>query len=589
MRMMIAWFIIGVVVGLCGCGGGGGSGQMKRENGTMKMHVVWPSRVDHTDAPYIARATQSLVVSIDDGHGYRQTQTVERPADNSPSSVMFSSVPAGAIMVAIQAMPHANGTGIALTSATVVATILNRQMTVVSTDLSSTITKVTLDHAPSYVHASETAQLIATARNAEEAVVPVPAQPNRFRWSSSASAVAEVNQYGVLTAHTAGTTTVSAMERETGITGTIDVIVEPANGMLVINVVSGDVSVTMEPATVTIVTEGIAFFTARVEGVPNQAVFWSVQEANGGTITKDGLYTAPSTPGTYHVVAASIADETKTAMATVWVNQSRIVFSKCDGAQVANYDLFAINPDGTNMVQLTTHYNVDAYPSMASDGTKIVWSTKRDGRFSVFSMSSIGTNLLRLTDGAFYNYQPCLSPDGTKIAFYSDRAFNHDIYVMNADGSNQVAVTHEPGYEYYPTFSADGTRIVYTTDQTGNAEIFSIKLDGTDAVNLTNHPANDGYPTCSPDGKYIVFESYRSGNSDLFIMDIDGSNVRQLTNDEYYDTEPSFSPNGKQIVFSSNRTADGNDELFIMNVDGTNLRQLTDVPVGFCLMPSWWL
>ena len=49
-------------------------------------------------------------------------------------------------------------------------------------------------------------------------------------------------------------------------------------------------------------------------------VTWSVQEGNGGgTVNTSGLYTAPSVPITYHVVAKSKADPTQTVIATIIV------------------------------------------------------------------------------------------------------------------------------------------------------------------------------------------------------------------------------------------------------------------------------
>lgn len=66
-------------------------------------------------------------------------------------------------------------------------------------------------------------------------------------------------------------------------------------------------------------------FAATVSNTTNRSVTWSVQEgAAGGTISSSGVYTAPSTAGTYHVVAASVADPTKTAVSTVTVTD-RIV------------------------------------------------------------------------------------------------------------------------------------------------------------------------------------------------------------------------------------------------------------------------
>jgi hypothetical protein len=66
-------------------------------------------------------------------------------------------------------------------------------------------------------------------------------------------------------------------------------------------------------------TGGTKTFTATVTGTTDTGVTWSVQEAGGGTISSAGVYTAPATVGTYHAVAKSVADGTKTAVATVTV------------------------------------------------------------------------------------------------------------------------------------------------------------------------------------------------------------------------------------------------------------------------------
>jgi hypothetical protein len=61
-------------------------------------------------------------------------------------------------------------------------------------------------------------------------------------------------------------------------------------------------------------------FTATVRATLSTSVTWSVLEgAAGGTINAAGLYTAPAATGTYHVVAAAVADPTQTGRATVIV------------------------------------------------------------------------------------------------------------------------------------------------------------------------------------------------------------------------------------------------------------------------------
>ncbi len=80
------------------------------------------------------------------------------------------------------------------------------------------------------------------------------------------------------------------------------------------------VAVVISPTTATLVVNGTQTFSATVSGNANTSATWTVTEgAAGGTITAGGVYTAPATPGTYHVVATSVADGTKSATATVTV------------------------------------------------------------------------------------------------------------------------------------------------------------------------------------------------------------------------------------------------------------------------------
>ena len=63
-------------------------------------------------------------------------------------------------------------------------------------------------------------------------------------------------------------------------------------------------------------------FTATVTGALDTAVTWSVQEgAAGGAITSGGVYTAPSAAGTYHVIAASQAAPSSSAIVPVVVTE----------------------------------------------------------------------------------------------------------------------------------------------------------------------------------------------------------------------------------------------------------------------------
>src|SRR2546425_12048360 len=87
-----------------------------------------------------------------------------------------------------------------------------------------------------------------------------------------------------------------------------------------VTVQPGAVQVVVRPAAVTLAVNGTRRLAAQVSGNPDTAVLWSVSEGNsGGTVDPTGLYTAPATVGTFHVVATSHADPAISATATVTV------------------------------------------------------------------------------------------------------------------------------------------------------------------------------------------------------------------------------------------------------------------------------
>jgi Abnormal spindle-like microcephaly-assoc'd, ASPM-SPD-2-Hydin len=88
--------------------------------------------------------------------------------------------------------------------------------------------------------------------------------------------------------------------------------------------VSQPIAVSLSPTSASLQAGGQQQFTAYVSGTSNTAVNWS---ASGGTITSGGLYTAPSTAGTYSVKAVSAADPTKSASASVVVSSQTVAIS----------------------------------------------------------------------------------------------------------------------------------------------------------------------------------------------------------------------------------------------------------------------
>ncbi|MBI1927063.1 PD40 domain-containing protein [Candidatus Poribacteria bacterium] len=85
--------------------------------------------------------------------------------------------------------------------------------------------------------------------------------------------------------------------------------------------------------------------------------------------------------------------------------------------------------------------------------TKIAFVSNRDGNYEIYVMNANGSNPINLTRHPAKDMTPSWSPDGTKIAFASDRGGNFEIYMMNADGSNLVNLTNHPKLDAGPSWS----------------------------------------------------------------------------------------------------------------------------------------
>ncbi|MCL1894420.1 MAG: hypothetical protein FWG02_09340 [Holophagaceae bacterium] len=75
----------------------------------------------------------------------------------------------------------------------------------------------------------------------------------------------------------------------------------------------------IEPTFARVAIGGAFSFVAKVRGVDSSKIQWSIDESDGGTITSSGIYTAPSKPGFYTVVATVMTDGRPCATATVHV------------------------------------------------------------------------------------------------------------------------------------------------------------------------------------------------------------------------------------------------------------------------------
>lgn len=134
------------------------------------------------------------------------------------------------------------------------------------------------------------------------------------------------------------------------------------------------ISVTIDPMSATVKAGMTQTFSATVMHTKDTSVTWTVKEAGGGTITSAGVYTAPATPGTYHVMATSVKDTKRSASATVTVipldnAMVRVFHASPDAPKVNLWADDAVAASGLDYAQSTGYLTLpEGIHSVAVEG-----------------------------------------------------------------------------------------------------------------------------------------------------------------------------------------------------------------------------
>jgi len=271
---------------------------------------------------------------------------------------------------------------------------------------------------------------------------------------------------------------------------------------------------------------------------------------------------------------------------TVRAGEGQVTASSAatDGSGRASASVTLGQGEGENRLEAT----IDGIGSVMfsvyakEQGGPIAFSSGRYGNAfnkHILVMEPDGSDVMAVTSAVGIDYRPEWSPDGERIAFPREIGSITDIFVIDTHGTRETRLTTD-GNSGHPTWSPDGSRIAYYRGVPDDYHIWVMNSDGSEQRMLTDRSPEftvDFDPHWSPDGSKIVFVRFLQDavfENDVFVMNADGTDIIQLTNDGHINWLPKWSPDGAQIIYQYDGIAVG-AKTRIMNADGSGQRPLT--------------
>lgn len=214
------------------------------------------------------------------------------------------------------------------------------------------------------------------------------------------------------------------------------------------------------------------------------------------------------------------------------------------------------------------------YPSISPNGDKIAFSYQGD----LFVVDSEGGNALQITSHNAHDFSPIWSNDGNEIAFASDRYGNYDVFSISATGGEPKRLTFHSANDIPQDYTRDGKQLIYTSSRLDSPksvqfpygrlhEVYVVSTQGGIERQYATIAAED--MQFSADGNSILFHNKKgyeddwrkhhtsSITRDIVLYDIKNDSYQQITNWQGEDRNPIWAE-GTSFYFLSEKSGSFN-------------------------------
>lgn len=264
---------------------------------------------------------------------------------------------------------------------------------------------------------------------------------------------------------------------------------------------------------------------------------------------------------------------------TVFFSSDRVTGSNPEG----DYEIFRMDDDGSNVVQLTFNAAMDWHSVANDDGTQLTFASDRDGDQEIFVMNADGSGQTQITSNTVFDGHPFPKPGAgaiSDIVFSRNYAGELDNEIVRTTTSSvETRLTTNGGNDSHAAWGTTGL-IAYGSDADGDWEIYTMsEVDGSSKTKITSNIWLDAAPSWNWDSSKIVFHSKPVDSIDVYTMNANGTGRALVinTDGQFFDGIPWYSSTTQTIVYTSEGLgADWDSEIVKINsVDGSGKTPLT--------------